>query len=57
MPGTSAELTEKTEAAVLERDAAKRAAMYKEMQKTVLEDSPFVIVSPADRGRGVAQAT
>ncbi|WP_425515497.1 ABC transporter substrate-binding protein [Microvirga antarctica] len=35
-------LTAKTRAAVLEPDAAKRAAMYKELQKAVLADGPFV---------------
>lgn len=38
------ELTEKTKAALLEKDAAKRAAIYQELQKTVLETSPFVLV-------------
>lgn len=38
------ELNEKTKAALLERDNAKRAEMYKELQKTVLEESPFVII-------------
>ena len=33
-------LTAKTRAAVLERDAEKRAAMYKELQKPVLDDGP-----------------
>ena len=38
------ELTEKTKAALLERDNDKRAAMYTELQKTVLEQSPFVVL-------------
>ncbi|WP_274628264.1 ABC transporter substrate-binding protein [Arvimicrobium flavum] len=38
------ELTEKTKAALLERDNDKRAAMYQELQKTVLAESPFVII-------------
>ena len=38
------ELTKKTLAAVEERDAGKRAAMYQELQKEVLETSPFVIM-------------
>ncbi|WP_457585451.1 ABC transporter substrate-binding protein [Ensifer canadensis] len=38
------ELTKKTKAALLERDSAKRAETYKELQKTVLGESPFVIV-------------
>jgi peptide/nickel transport system substrate-binding protein len=38
------ELTAKADAAVLERDAEKRKAMYLELQKTIQEDSPFVIM-------------
>lgn len=38
------ELTKKVEAAVLERDPEKRAQMYEELQKTVLEEGPFVIM-------------
>lgn len=38
------ELTKKTKAALLERDSAKRAETYKELQKTVLGESPFVII-------------
>ncbi|QPC85367.1 ABC transporter substrate-binding protein [Mesorhizobium sp. NBSH29] len=38
------ELTTKTEAALLERDPAKRAEMYKELQKAVLDDGPFVVI-------------
>ncbi|AWK86168.1 ABC transporter substrate-binding protein [Azospirillum thermophilum] len=38
------ELTKKTAAAVVESDAGKRAAMYQELQRQVLEDSPFVIM-------------
>lgn len=38
------ELTKKTAAAVEERDTAKRAAMYQELQREVLETSPFVIM-------------
>lgn len=38
------ELSKKTKEALLERDGAKRAEIYKELQKTVLEDSPFIIV-------------
>jgi peptide/nickel transport system substrate-binding protein len=37
-------LTAKTRAAVLEKDAEKRAAMYKELQQAVLDDGPFVIL-------------
>lgn len=38
------ELTKLTRAAVLERDAEKRAAMYEDSQKKVMADSPFVIM-------------
>ena len=38
------ELTQKTAAALLERDSDKRAQMYRELQKSVLETSPFVII-------------
>jgi peptide/nickel transport system substrate-binding protein len=38
------ELTEKTEAAKLESDPDKRAQMYEELQKTVMEEGPFVIM-------------
>ena len=37
-------LTEETDAAILERDGAKRAAMYLDLQKKVLADGPFVIM-------------
>jgi peptide/nickel transport system substrate-binding protein len=35
-------LTQKTRAAVLEPDASKRAEMYRELQKAVMEDSAFI---------------
>ena len=38
------EMTAKTAAAVLERDAAKRAQMYEELQREHQETSPFVIM-------------
>ncbi|MGV3551280.1 ABC transporter substrate-binding protein [Rhizobium sp.] len=38
------DLTKKTAAALLERDAARRAESYRELQKIALETSPFVIV-------------
>ena len=38
------ELTKETKAALLERDNTKRADMYKALQKTVLETSPFVLI-------------
>ena len=38
------DLTKQTQAAVFERDAKKRAEMYQALQKTVIEDSPFIIM-------------
>ncbi|MEP7453098.1 ABC transporter substrate-binding protein [Phyllobacterium sp. SB3] len=38
------ELTKETKAALLERDGAKRAAMYQNLQKKVLETSPFILI-------------
>lgn len=38
------ELTKQTQAALLEKDAAKRAAIYQGLQKEVLEKSPFVMI-------------
>lgn len=38
------ELTAKTKSALLEKDPAKRAEIYKELQKTVLAESPFVTI-------------
>ncbi|MDI7861781.1 ABC transporter substrate-binding protein [Rhizobiaceae bacterium n13] len=38
------ELTEKTKAALLEKDSEKRAGMYKELQQAVLKDGPFIII-------------
>src|SRR5690606_4223930 len=38
------ELTEKVRAAVLETDGEKRAALYEEMQREVMEMGPFVIM-------------
>ena len=38
------ELTEQTKAALLERDADKRAEMYKKLQQEALDTSPFVMV-------------
>jgi peptide/nickel transport system substrate-binding protein len=37
-------LTRKADAAVLERDAEKRKQMYLELQRTIQQDSPFVIM-------------
>lgn len=39
-----AELSEKTQAALLEKDTDKRAAIYQELQKEVLAKGPYVIV-------------
>ena len=49
------ELTKKTKAALLERDSAKRAEMYKELQKTVLETSPFVMIFQQTEVAGAAR--
>ncbi|MVA24686.1 ABC transporter substrate-binding protein [Agrobacterium vitis] len=38
------ELTKQTQSALLERDTEKRAALYQDMQKKVLAESPFVII-------------
>ena len=38
------ELDKETKAALLERDATKRAAMYEDVQKKFLANSPFVII-------------
>ena len=38
------ELDKETKAALLERDGAKRAAMYEDIQKKFLANSPFVII-------------
>ena len=38
------ELTKETQAALLEKDNAKRAAMYQDLQKKVLESGPFVVL-------------
>ncbi len=38
------ELTKQTQAALLEKDSAKRAAIYEGLQKSVLETSPFVVI-------------
>lgn len=37
-------LTAKTKGALLEKDSAKRAEIYQELQKTALAESPFVII-------------
>ena len=37
-------LSKRTEAAVEERDEAKREGMYKDLQQTLLDDSPFIIM-------------
>ncbi len=38
------ELTKKSQSALLEKDSAKRAAIYQDLQKEVLETSPFVVI-------------
>jgi len=38
------EITKMTDAAVRERDAAKREQMYKDLQKKVMEEGPFIIM-------------
>ncbi|MDQ0321348.1 peptide/nickel transport system substrate-binding protein [Pararhizobium capsulatum DSM 1112] len=38
------ELSDESKAALLEKDSAKRADMYKSLQKAVLEKGPFVII-------------
>lgn len=38
------ELTKETQAALLERDNDKRAAIYQDLQKKVLESGPFVVI-------------
>ncbi|MDO9416163.1 ABC transporter substrate-binding protein [Pararhizobium sp.] len=38
------EWTDQSKAALLERDATKRADLYKDLQKKVLEKSPFVLI-------------
>jgi peptide/nickel transport system substrate-binding protein len=38
------ELSKQTEAALLEKDSAKRADLYKDLQKKVLETGPFAII-------------
>ncbi len=38
------ELSKQTAAALLEKDGAKRAQMYQEIEKAVLTDSPFIII-------------
>ncbi|RWK05533.1 ABC transporter substrate-binding protein [Mesorhizobium sp.] len=38
------DLTKETEAALLEKDSAKRADMYKDLQKKILDTSPFVVI-------------
>ncbi|RWE71263.1 ABC transporter substrate-binding protein [Mesorhizobium sp.] len=38
------DLTKQTEAALLEKDSAKRADMYKDLQQKILDTSPFIII-------------
>jgi peptide/nickel transport system substrate-binding protein len=50
------ELTAETNAALLERDNAKRAAIYAKLQKEVLETSPFVIIFQQNEVAGLRSA-
>lgn len=38
------DLTKQTEAALLEKDAGKRAAQYQDLEKKILDTSPFVLI-------------
>ena len=48
------ELTAKTKAALLEKDPAKRADIYKDLQETVLADSPFVMLFQQTEVAGIS---
>jgi peptide/nickel transport system substrate-binding protein len=50
------ELTADTNAALLERDNDKRAAIYAKLQKAVLETSPFVIIFQQTEVAGLSKA-
>ena len=50
------ELTAETDAALLERDNAKRADIYAKLQKEVLETSPFVIIFQQNEVAGLRKA-
>ncbi len=50
------ELTAETNAALLERDNAKRAEIYAKLQKAVLETSPFVIIFQQNEVAGLRKA-
>lgn len=50
------ELTAETNAALLERDNAKRAAIYANLQNAVLETSPFVIIFQQTEVAGLRSA-
>ena len=47
------DLTAKTEAAVMERDPAKRKAMYEEIEKAHRETSPFILMFQQARNVGL----
>jgi peptide/nickel transport system substrate-binding protein len=47
------ELTKETDAALLEKDSAKRAAMYQAIQKSVLETGPFLFIYQQQEVAGV----
>ncbi|HSI40253.1 MAG TPA: ABC transporter substrate-binding protein [Xanthobacteraceae bacterium] len=47
------ELTATTKAALLEKDSAKRAALYQDLQKAVLDTSPFALIFQQTEVAGV----
>ncbi|KAB1088098.1 ABC transporter substrate-binding protein [Neorhizobium galegae] len=49
------ELTKETKTGFLERDSAKRAAIYEDLQKKVLQSGPFVLVFQQTEVAGVAK--
>jgi len=44
IPGTSRDMTKRAEAAVVERDGEKRAALYEALERDHQKNSPFVIM-------------
>lgn len=49
------ELTARTKGALLERDPEKRAAIYRELQQAVLDDSPFIIIFQQTEAAGLSR--
>jgi len=47
------ELTKQTDAALLEKDSAKRAEMYQTLQKEALDTSPYIMVYQQQEVAGV----